>query len=127
MRKLNQMPKFKHFSQEGDPNLFFCTHCGKSHVKTAFVRRLDELRDMCEFPFVINSGYRCPEHPSEASKSAPGEHTRGHAADIKVQNGTQRRLLVDCALEMGFNGIGVAKTFVHVDDRDGPPVMWTYG
>ena len=29
-------------------------------------------------------------------------------------------------LQLGFMGIGVAKTFVHVDTRD-VPVMWVYG
>ena len=28
--------------------------------------------------------------------------------------------------ELGFTGIGVAKSFVHVDTRDDTPVMWTY-
>jgi hypothetical protein len=27
---------------------------------------------------------------------------------------------------MGFNGIGVAKSFVHVDTRSSTLVMWTY-
>jgi hypothetical protein len=27
---------------------------------------------------------------------------------------------------LGFNGIGVAKTFVHVDTRPSTLVMWTY-
>ena len=27
---------------------------------------------------------------------------------------------------MGFNGIGVAKTFVHVDTRETTPVAWKY-
>jgi len=27
---------------------------------------------------------------------------------------------------MGFNGIGVAKTFIHVDLRQTAPVVWCY-
>ena len=27
---------------------------------------------------------------------------------------------------MGFNGIGVAKSFVHVDTRESSPVVWSY-
>jgi len=27
---------------------------------------------------------------------------------------------------LGFTGIGVAAGFVHVDTREGDPVMWTY-
>jgi hypothetical protein len=35
--------------------------------------------------------------------------------------------IVKEALDMGFGGIGVARTFVHVDMRATTPVMWTYG
>jgi hypothetical protein len=34
--------------------------------------------------------------------------------------------IVSKALEHGFKGIGVAKSFVHLDTRDSEPVMWTY-
>jgi len=27
---------------------------------------------------------------------------------------------------MGFTGIGIAKTFVHVDTRKSVPVLWSY-
>ena len=59
-------------------------------------------------------------------KKTPGTHTQGIAADIVVSGGVQRRVLVEKALELGFNGIGVAKTFVHVDIRTTTPVIWTY-
>ena len=52
------------------------------------------------------------------------------AADIKVRDGVQRFRIVEEAIKMGFSGIGVASSFVHVDIRclDGneSPVMWTY-
>jgi hypothetical protein len=44
-----------------------------------------------------------------------------------VSNGQQRMKIVKEALAMGFGGIGVAKSFVHVDMRTTTPVMWTYG
>lgn len=105
---------------------FDCTHCGVNHMETSFLHRLDELRELCGFPFVITSGYRCKNHPEEYKKPSPGHHNQGHAADIKVNNGDQRRRLVDAALEMDFQGIGVARDFVHVDDRSSTPVLWTY-
>jgi len=30
------------------------------------------------------------------------------------------------ALKMGFNGIGIANNFVHVDLRKTTPVLWCY-
>jgi hypothetical protein len=35
-------------------------------------------------------------------------------------------VIVKNAIELGFTGIGVASSFVHVDTREGDPVMWTY-
>ena len=109
------MGKFKYFSVSE----FACTHTGKNFIEQDLVFKLDELRGLC-------SGYRDATHPEEARKTKPGMHAQGIAADIKVSNGTQRALIVKHALELGFNGIGVAKTFVHVDTRPSTLVMWTY-
>ena len=62
----------------------------------------------------------------EAKKERPGTHTQGIAADIKVNNGAERFILLNYAFEMGFSGIGVAKTFIHVDIRDSNAVVWLY-
>jgi uncharacterized protein YcbK (DUF882 family) len=114
--------KFRYFKIED----FSCHATGENEIKQEFVIKLDELRDLCGFPFVITSGYRSKEHGVEAVKLTPGTHNEGIAADIKVSNGTQRRAIVKNAIAMGFNGIGVAKTFVHVDSRRTAPVIWTY-
>ena len=59
--------------------------------------------------------------------NGPGTHTRGIAADIAVSDGFQRMNIVHEALKMGvFTGIGVHKDFIHLDMREGTPVMWTY-
>ena len=78
------------------------------------------------FPFRITSGDRYPTHSAEADKEKPGQHTFGIAADIAVQGGAQRFVLVSKALELGFSGIGVAKSFVHVDTRTSNPMLWCY-
>ena len=113
---------FKYFTLEE----FACKHTGKNNINESFVRRLDELRAACGFPFVITSGYRDPSHPAEARKSKGGVHTQGIAADIAVSNGVERATIIRNAIELGFNGIGVAKGFIHVDARDLPQVVWTY-
>lgn len=105
---------------------FDCTHTNRNEMDEAFLEKLDELREKCGFPFKITSGYRDPSHPVESRKQFPGVHTYGIAADIAVSNGKDRMNLVHEALKMGFGGIGVARSFVHVDTRDTTPVMWTY-
>ena len=105
---------------------FDCKETGENKMHKDFLQKLDELRHYCGFPFLITSGYRSVNHSVEVKKSKPGTHTQGIAADISINNGVDRINIVSKALELGFTGIGVANTFVHVDIRDSTPVMWTY-
>jgi uncharacterized protein YcbK (DUF882 family) len=95
-----------------------------------FIHRLDELREACGFPFIITSGYRSPSHSIESRKEKPGTHAQGYAADIKTTGGSQRYKIIEQAFLLGFSGVGVARGFIHVDDRaihDGKaPVAWCY-
>lgn len=105
---------------------FDCKHTGKNEMSPEFLEKLDELREACGFPFVITSGYRDVSHPAEAKKSKGGTHTQGIAADIATQDGSSRYILIKEALALGFTGIGVANTFIHLDRRETTPVTWTY-
>jgi len=110
-----------------DISEFDCTETGENEMKPRHVHRVDALRGRCGFPFIVVSGFRSKLHSKEVIKeNGPGEHPEGHATDIRVTNGVQRREIVEWALKMDFRGIGVAKTFVHVDDRLGTPVLWPY-
>ncbi len=113
---------FKYFSIEE----FDCQETGENQMSEDFIHKLDELREKCGFAFTITSGYRSTSHSIESKKSRPGRHTEGIACDIKVSNGFERMNIVHEALKMGFGGIGVARTFIHVDTRTSTPVMWTY-
>ena len=113
---------FKYF----DISEFDCQETGKNHMSEGFINKLDELREACGFPFTINSGYRDPSHSAERKKASTGTHSLGIAADIRIHNGADRYTIVQKALELGFTGIGVAKTFVHVDLRESTPVIWSY-
>jgi uncharacterized protein YcbK (DUF882 family) len=116
------LAKFKYFNIDE----FNCQETGENNISEEFVARLDELREACGFSFTVTSGYRSPEHSIEKRKAKAGTHAQGIAADIKVSGGAQRRIIVEEALKLGFNGIGVAKTFVHVDIRETTPVIWCY-
>ncbi len=114
--------EFKYFKLSD----FDCQETGENEMDIEFIRKLDQLRENCGFPFIITSGYRSKNHSIEARKAVPGTHARGIAADIKVSGGAQRYQIVKNAMAMGFGGIGVAKGFIHVDTRDSYPVMWKY-
>lgn len=113
---------FRYFQIED----FACQETGENEIRYDFVSALDDLRGVCGFPFIITSGYRSPSHSVESAKARPGQHTQGIAADIKVTGGAQRYAIASNAIKLGFKGIGVAKTFVHVDMRETEPMMWRY-
>ncbi|MGB1334266.1 MAG: hypothetical protein ACPG57_05130, partial [Porticoccaceae bacterium] len=69
---------------------------------------------------------RSKNHSIEKAKKSPGTHAQGIACDIKVDGGAQRYKIAQEAMSMGFNGIGIAKDFVHVDLRKTTPVLWSY-
>ena len=105
---------------------FDCQETGNNEMSEEFLEKLDELRHVCGFPFIITSGYRDPSHSIEARKAKAGTHARGIASDIRINNGNEAYDIIKNAQSMGFNGIGVAKSFIHVDIRQGMPVIWSY-
>jgi len=105
---------------------FDCQETGNNEMSEEFLEKLDDLRHVCGFPFIITSGYRDPSHSIEARKAKAGTHARGIASDIRINNGNEAYQIIKHAQSMGFNGIGVAKSFIHVDIRKGMPVLWSY-
>ncbi len=114
---------FKYFELDE----FTCSETGKNEMQEGFIHLLDSLRESCDFPFKITSGYRDRTHSAEINKTTVGQHTLGCAADIYIDNGVRRYKIVQQAILLGFKGIGIAKTFVHVDTRTSDhKVIWTY-
>jgi zinc D-Ala-D-Ala carboxypeptidase len=110
---------------------FNCSHCGKNEMKQEFMDKLQALRIEYGKPMRITSGYRCPQHPIEAKKAAPGAHASGCACDIGVDGADAYRLL-GLALKAGFTGIGVQQKgtgrFIHLDTLKSGlrPTVWSY-
>jgi len=119
--------KFPNFSE----NEFKCSHCGKVDMQPQFMSMLQQLRNIYGKPMRITSGYRCPDHPIEAAKSAPGAHSTGQACDVAVQ-GTDAYMLLKSAFALGFTGIGAQQKgggrFIHLDTLKEPPRpnVWSY-
>jgi len=104
---------------------FACPCCGKAEMKHSFMRELEALRLWLDEPMIINSGYRCPAHNETVVGSKSSKHMEGIAADVKTYNGRHQRRILDHALP-SFAGVGIAKTFVHLDTRSGAETIWTY-
>jgi len=105
---------------------FDCQQTGENLMIPEFLLMLDALRHECGFSFTITSGYRSPKHSIEAAKAKPGTHAQGLAADIATTDAHQRFVIVSNAIKLGFQGIGVARSFIHVDSRNTAPRVWSY-
>jgi len=92
-----------------------------------FLAKLDDAREFAGFPFFINSAYRSPDHP-ESIKNPTSSHIKGLAVDIRARDSRTRYLIIDALMHVGFNRIGIADTFIHVDDdrNKASGVIWTY-
>jgi len=98
-----------------------------------FLAKLDNARAIANIRFKITSGYRTKEYNEELRKrgykaSPDSAHLSGHAADIAATSGKERWTIVNALIRSGFNRIGIAKSFIHVDDDPSKPnnVIWTY-
>ncbi len=94
----------------------------------AFMGVLIEMRTELAFPFIINSGYRCPAYNDEISSSGrDGPHTKG-AADIKASFERAYKLnhlATMYGLGIGLNQTGdIAGRYIHVDNQGAR--LWTY-
>ena len=92
-----------------------------------FLAKLDEAREYAKIPFVINSAYRSPDHP-ESIKNPTSSHIKGLAVDIKANSSRTRYKVLEALIHVGFNRIGIADGFIHVDDdkEKSSNVIWTY-
>lgn len=95
-----------------------CTpSCSLSNMSQSFMNRLDMAREIAGIPFVLNCAYRSVTWDKLHGRSGNSYHTLGRAVDIKCLSSKERYKIVAALLKSGFTGIGVNKTFIHVDDR----------
>ena len=94
---------------------------------------LDLAREKFDKPIKITSGFRTEAYNIDLKArgykaSSKSSHLKGLAVDIHCNNSKDRFELVDILLDVGFNRIGIANTFIHADiDQDKPShVIWTY-
>jgi len=108
---------------------FMCPCCQQVRpMQHTFINLLDKARAIANVPFVITSGYRCKDYNKYVGGVADSSHTKGYAADIQVENSHMRCKMLAALISVGFNRIGIADTFIHVDmDPDKPAnVIWLY-
>ena len=115
----------KNFSRE---ELACKCGCDKCDMTDTFLKALQHLRDIVKFPITINSGYRCDEHNRAVGGAMSSKHKLGQAADLDLTSLSPHQvqtLLEAIKLVPEIKGVGVAKSFVHIDTREFP-AEWKY-
>ena len=108
-----------------------CGKCAWNGVDSAFISKLQALRDDLGFAFKITSGVRCATYNTIVGGAIDSAHIAKKAADIAV-SGLNAFELVQNAMEMGFTGFGmkqhgpIDKRFIHLDTYHDEPTIWTY-
>lgn len=90
-------------------------------VDERLIYLLENIRNYVGKPVHINSGYRSPEYNKTLKNASPrSQHCHGKAADIWVEGVTPKQIadIAECYLGSS-GGIGIYKTFTHVDVRTG--------
>lgn len=81
--------KTKNFNPRVDVKLK-CTcnsgDCDQRSVDQDTLNKVQLIRDDLGQPMTITSGGRCPNHPDERAKSAPGDHQQRKAVDVECDN-----------------------------------------
>lgn len=102
-----------------------CGTCGGGVMNEDFMQKLQAVRDAYGSPMVPTSGFRCEKRNEDEGGGKASMHLLGRAADIECVSGGDKFKLMMIAIASGMNGIGIGKTFLHMDDRD-TQTLWTY-
>lgn len=90
-------------------------------IDSNLVDKLQQLRDRLGVPLTINSGYRTPEYNKKIGGAEKSQHILGKAADVSITNiKLDIEQIAAIADTIGFTGIGMYDTFIHLDVRSTP-------
>lgn len=81
------------------------------------VARLSKMRELYGYPIRVTSGSRCAYWNEKIGGVPSSMHLKGLAVDIQAVGVGKYRLL-ELALKVGFTGLGIGQTFLHLDLRE---------
>jgi len=103
-----------------------CCKCGCGFdISPAARMKFDQLREIIGIPLVVSSGARCPTHNKAVGGAEHSRHMYGDAMDIACPPDYRWKLVLT-AMKLGAKGIGIHKSFIHIDWRKGNGVIWDY-
>ena len=98
------------------------------HMDHDLLVMIDRARALYGKPIVVTSGFRTESHNEKVGGVKSSSHLKGLAIDVACVRSKDRFKMLTALLEVGFNRIGVASTFIHidVDKNKSQNVIWTY-
>ena len=102
--------------------------CHLSDMDGEFLDLLDAIRERAGIPLVLNSAYRSVAYERAHGRAGTSAHCAGRAVDIRCRTSANRYRIVKAALECGVRRIGIAQTYIHIDNADdhAQDVIWDY-
>jgi len=90
---------------------------------------IDACRSLADVPFVITSSIRCVAHNHAVGGADRSAHITGHAVDVKAVDSHSRHKVLSAAFRLKVPRVGIAKTFIHLDNSPhlAADVVWLYG
>ncbi len=103
----------------------WASKCGHPIFKVhpVLIAGVQEIRNVCDFPIRITSGYRTESHNRFVGGASGSLHTKGMAVDLQASDRSEAKLqrIISEARELGFV-VRPYATFVHIDC--GAPRNW---
>ena len=101
--------------------------CDIEQMDGDFMELLERMRRQLHRPLYISSGFRCHQHNDRSGGVKNSYHTQGRAVDLLYEGSQERYQIVGMAITLGFSGVGIDKSFIHVDNRKASPKkLWLY-
>jgi len=99
-----------------------------SNMDPTLLDLLDQLREHFGKPIRISSGYRSQSHNKKVGGVDGSSHLYGYAVDIICSASRDRHRILQLAMDLGINRIGIANSFIHLDNDPKKPenCVWTY-
>ena len=107
-----------------------CNCCGLYNVNEGFLKKVNEAREISKTAYVITSGCRCTKHNTAVGGHPKSMHLATElkeceACDIAANTDRKRFDILSGLIKAGFTHIGIAKTFIHVDNSP-KKAIWLY-
>lgn len=99
--------------------------CDPLQMDDGFMKTIELVRTRSGVPFVINSAYRTRSWDKAHGRSGDSFHCVGQALDIACIDSSSRYKIIEAAMFFGLGGIGIADTFIHLDNRPSAKI-WLY-